>query len=70
MDMTLNNIIYVAVTLGRALEHNPGRLVPFVAGACVVTLIIAIISDAWLRTRPAREKKPAVARIHSNSTRQ
>jgi hypothetical protein len=55
--MNFGVIVYIVVTFGRALEHNPGRLVPILAFACVITLIIALVSDAWLRARPAREKK-------------
>jgi hypothetical protein len=64
--MTINSIMYLMVTLARVLQQNPGRLVPYVAAASVVTLIIAVMTDAWLKTRPEREKKTAVARIDSS----
>jgi hypothetical protein len=64
--MTINSILYLTVTLARVLQQNPGRLVPFVAAASVVTLIIAVMTDAWLKSRPGRVKKTAVARGNSS----
>jgi hypothetical protein len=66
--MTINDIMYVGQTFWRVLEHNPGRLEPWLAGACAVTLIIAVFTDAWLRSRPAQPKK-AVA-LRRETTRQ
>jgi hypothetical protein len=59
--MTIHNLIYVTQTFWRVLEHHPARLEPLLAGACAVTLVIAVMTDAWLRSRPVPKK--ALAKI-------
>jgi hypothetical protein len=53
----MNGIIYIITTFARVLADNPARLLPFLAFACVVTLIIAVTTDALLRARSLQRRK-------------
>jgi hypothetical protein len=54
--MQTGDIEYILTTFWRVLEANPGRLLPVLAYACAITLVIAVVTDGLLRRRPAREK--------------
>ncbi len=47
----MSNIDFEITTLLRFLENNPVALLRFLACACAVTLIIAIVTDAILLRR-------------------
>ena len=53
----MNDLGYIVGTFGKMLAENPTRLLPFLAFACAVTVIIAITTDALFRRRLARAKK-------------
>ena len=53
--MNMSNIDFEITTLLRFLENNPVALLRFLACACAVTLIIAIVTDAILLRRQAAQ---------------
>jgi len=56
----MSNIIGMAETFLRMAVKDPAVIMPVLAYACVVTIIIAIVSDALLRKRElAQQRKPA-----------
>jgi hypothetical protein len=55
----MTNILYMLMTFLRVLADNPGRLIPLLACACVITLIIAVMTDALMRGRSTQNKKTA-----------
>ena len=54
--MPMNDMAYILTAFWRVLEANPGRLVPVLAYACAITLVIAVVTDALIRRQPARRK--------------
>jgi hypothetical protein len=52
----MDDITYILMTFWHMLETNPGRLVPFLASACAITLVIAVVTDALFQRPPARRQ--------------
>ena len=47
----MSEIFYIITTFGTVLANDPGRLLPGLAVACAVTMIIAVTTDTLLRAR-------------------
>ena len=56
--MQMDELAQILATFCRVLAANPGRLVPFLAYVCAITLVIAVVSDAMLRRRQGKAKSP------------
>jgi hypothetical protein len=54
---------YISSTTEKILQaalHDPARLMPILGYACVITMVIAIVSDSWPRKKQlARQGKTA-----------
>ena len=52
----MGDIQYILTTLWRVVQANPAQLLPILAYACAITLVIAVVTDGLLRRQPARQK--------------
>jgi hypothetical protein len=55
--MPMDDLLYILTTFWRVLESNPGRLLPILAYASAITLVIAVTTDALLRRQTSRQKR-------------
>jgi hypothetical protein len=53
----MSEIFYIITTFGTVLANDPGRLLPGLAVACAVTMIIAVTTDTLLRARSLQRRK-------------
>jgi hypothetical protein len=58
----MSEINHTISNLWRVVRENPAGLVPFLAYACAITLIVALLTDALLLRRRARPAKPPLTR--------
>jgi hypothetical protein len=52
----MSEITDIITTLGTVLVDDPARLLPGLAVACAVTMIIAVTTDTLLRARSLRRR--------------
>ena len=53
----MSEINHTIINLWRVVRENPAGLVPFLAYACAITLMVALLTDGLLLRRRARPAK-------------
>jgi hypothetical protein len=53
----MGELNYAITNLWRVVKENPAGLVPFLAYACALTLIVALLTDGLMLRRQARPAK-------------